>query len=1032
MKYCWSLFCVTVFVGLLLAQDNEEFRATWVITWEYIDAGQSVANNQATIRKILDQHAQAHLNAVLWQARQSGTAYYPSRYEPWGYYAGGKEPGFDPLAYAISEAHKRGMEFHAWFNVFACSSVEPGTPAAEHPEWVCLDQLDRPMTSSRALSPGLTSVRAYLTQVALEIVRNYDIDGLHLDYVRWNEYTSTMLQGQLGKMPSENRMLDGMISEAQIHEINTQSQSRYLWDVEHPYRSGIPSGFNNWEDWWRWSVTEFVRTLHDSIQAVKPWVRLSAAVLGKYNWSDWQGYGTVYQDGALWFNQGYVDQLTPMHYHWVTGPEFYNMLAGGGSMCWGTYLQEGINAGRLFSAGPGSYILSDRKLWNNHDQIVNKCREIPWVDGFQFFSYGSWNDQEYFPVAGNTIFPRWTKVRAAKLFSQALPQAPTLALQAIDSLNYHLTVAPPAAVKSPQRYAIYRSSDSDLDVATDEIIQLCFGDSTFQFVDHFSGLQDFNGAYYYFATTLDRFWNESLPSNAATSAPIPSFPPTIIATLPLANDTVNIATPFELTFSKTMNPATVEPAIMVTPPIIISQMIWSNGNKTLKILTSNRLRFATQYTFQLAATAQDVNGKLLDGNGDGRGGDAFGFNFHTLAKDVIGPKILASNPDYQAVTDSFRIEDVVSVVFDELVASTTLNQNSLALLQHENAVKFAWLHSIVDARSILTLQPSAALLPLTDYVVQLKSDITDTAGNSIGNTQVLKFHTASRSPVETKVIDDFTSPGDWKAPNFSGSTVGIIAAGCDFNYSVTQYLPATKVRKSAILRYKWDQAATEFLLREYLAGGKPRDVVFDTSYVLQCYVFGDNSHNLLRFCVDEAMGSNNWPNHEVSTWITIDWYGWRLLEWTLADPTQVGTWIGNGKLDGTGYRIDSYQLTHVPGAAISGTIFFDDFRVVKKAARPSLVADTTPWMPSQFQLFQNYPNPFNPGTQISFEIPRPGQVTLIVYDVLGRNIATLVNQVLAAGRHEAQFQADALPSGIYWYQLSSLDGIQTKSMLLLK
>ena len=120
--------------------------------------------------------------------RQSGTAYYDSDYEPWGYYAGYSDPGYDPLQYVIEQAHIRGIEVHAWFNVFSAASTAAGTPAAEHPDWVCRDGNGNPMTSHRALSPGLAAVREYTMDVAMEIVNNYDIDGIHLDYIRWNEF----------------------------------------------------------------------------------------------------------------------------------------------------------------------------------------------------------------------------------------------------------------------------------------------------------------------------------------------------------------------------------------------------------------------------------------------------------------------------------------------------------------------------------------------------------------------------------------------------------------------------------------------------------------------------------------------------------------------------------------------------------------------------------------------------------------------------------------------------------------------------
>ena len=155
----------------------------------------------------MDDHVDANMNAVIFQVRQGGTAYYESSYEPWGYYAGYQYPGYDPLAVAIEEAHSRGLELHAWFNVFQTSSTFSGTPAAENPEWVCRDQNGNSMSSYRSLSPGLEDVRKYTVNVAMEIVRNYDIDGLHLDYVRWNEHTNS--QRNNVTIEQELKRLDG-------------------------------------------------------------------------------------------------------------------------------------------------------------------------------------------------------------------------------------------------------------------------------------------------------------------------------------------------------------------------------------------------------------------------------------------------------------------------------------------------------------------------------------------------------------------------------------------------------------------------------------------------------------------------------------------------------------------------------------------------------------------------------------------------------------------------------------------------------
>ena len=498
----------TIFIVVLPGTGNEEFRSTWVITWNHIDRNKNPVQNMNTIRTIMDNHTAANMNAVIFQVRQSGTAYYESSQEPWGYYSGYQYPGYDPLEFAIEEAHKRGLELHAWFNVFQTSSTIAGTPVAEHPEWICRDQNGNVMTSYRSVSPGLKDVRDYTVDVAMEIVNNYDIDGLHLDYIRWNEHTNTAQRNISTEM--ELKRQDGFITPAELEQLNTNLSGRYLYDYLHPYSSGVPEGFDSWEKWWRWSVTEFVRTLHDSIQAVKPYVKLSAAVLGKYNWSGWQGYGTVYQDAALWYNEGYLDHIMPMHYHWTSSNGFLGMLEQDCPQCWKIFIQPGIASNRPFTSGPGSYVLEEYNAWNNHNDIVNACRGLEWVDGFQFFSYGTWRDQNYFTTAGNSFFSQKSKLQNWSE-SQNVLQKPILVMAAVDSFHNRLTVYP-VDLTEPAWFILYRSLDPETTPETAKILDIQFSDQAVSYTDQLSTM-DTSKVFIYFATIADRFWSESKPSN---------------------------------------------------------------------------------------------------------------------------------------------------------------------------------------------------------------------------------------------------------------------------------------------------------------------------------------------------------------------------------------------------------------------------------------------------------------------------------------------------------------------------------------
>ncbi len=1031
------LFPLLLFNNSIAQQNNNEFRANWVITWEYISSSGTVDQKKAKIRQILDEHVAGNFNSVLWQVRQSGTAYYNSSYEPWGSYAGGSYPGFDPLAYAVEEAHKRGLELHAWFNVFSAGSTVQGAPAQQHPEWICRDRDGNPMTSSIALSPGMPAVRDYTKKVAMEIVRNYDIDGFHLDYIRWNEYTSSEKSKQFEALQQEKKLLDGEITDEQIDELKENMAGRYLYDVEHPYSAGVPSGFSSWEEWWRWSVTEFVKTLHDSIQSVKPYVRLSVAALGKYNWSGWNGYSIVYQDAALWFNQGYIEQIAGMHYHWTTGSGFYGMLTGACPQCWGQFIQPGINAKRYFTVGPPSYILSDNNLWNNHVEIVNSCRTVNWVDGFQFFSYGSWKDRNYWNEAAATFFKKKTKIRDANLHLDTIPASPQISIQKIDSLNYRLTITPDASTNINQWFAVYRSTDDNFNLNTDEIIAIKFGNSSFIIDETFNGTQDFNGKYRYTATMLDRYWNESLISNIVVTDFIPSYAPKVITSTPSQGDSVSVSTQVKLNFSKTMNTSSFNNTVRFNPPISISNIAFSNGNKTISITTASNFNFQTNYTLTVDSTVSDVNGKMLDGNGDGIPGDSYHLQFTTVSQDLSGPIVTQTFPDSINSSGSFDVDGVVTVLFDELINSATVNHNNVILKTDATQISKDMQLRTIGNQSIISIKTQQPLTNDLQYSLTLKKNITDAAGNQMLNDKEIFFTTSDLFYSQRTIIDDFSTEGFWEQPEYSGSTVGIVDSGTSSGYSTTYFLPATTPAKGFFIQYQWNPLATTKLLREYLSGGTPRNVVFDTSYVLQVYVWGDGSGNKFRFAIDEGDGTA-WPNHEVSKWIVIDWYGWRLVEWNLKDPNSVGTWIGNGVLDFPKYRIDSFQMTDAPGSSVYGRIYVDNLRLAKKTI-VSGIEDEEQIQPNDFLLYQNYPNPFNPSTKISWQIPaslNPSKggtlVTLKVFDILGNEVVTLFNNEQSAGVYEIEFDARRLSSGIYFYKLTAENFTQTRKMVLMR
>jgi len=264
-----------------------EFRGIWVTRWNY--------DSVADIQQIMTNAANAHFNAVLFQVRGRADAFYQSDYEPWAAELTGtlgQDPGWDPLATAVTEAHARGLELHAWVNVFPCWSGLVPPPHCQpehiynaHPEWLQADSSGVPMPLNDgyvAISPGNLEVHDHLMNVFADIVSKYDIDGLHYDYIRY-------------------------AGSAYSHD--AVSEYRFIHDN--------PQGLG-WADWQRSQINILVARAYQQLLAQNPDLKITAAVWGIYRnywgWPASQGYFDYYQDSQYWAQMGIIDALCPMIY----------------------------------------------------------------------------------------------------------------------------------------------------------------------------------------------------------------------------------------------------------------------------------------------------------------------------------------------------------------------------------------------------------------------------------------------------------------------------------------------------------------------------------------------------------------------------------------------------------------------------------------------------------------------------------------------------------------------------------------------
>jgi len=278
-----------------------ETRAVWLTTiggldWpriQAIDARSRERQKQELIR-ILDQYQRANINTVIFQTRVRAALLYPSKIEPWELSltgVAGKDPGYDPLAFCIDECHKRGMELHAWV---VCIPI--GTKERQAKYGAASLTKKRPELVKTAkggemfMIPGKPETADYIASICKEIVENYDVDGISLDYIRYPE-------------------------------------SIYNFSDENLYPC---SSSQSKADWKRENITRIVRRVHDVVKPIKPWVKLSSSPIGKYKDTSrysaggWNGYNAVWQDPILWLKEDWQDLLFPMMY--FTGNNYYPFL----------------------------------------------------------------------------------------------------------------------------------------------------------------------------------------------------------------------------------------------------------------------------------------------------------------------------------------------------------------------------------------------------------------------------------------------------------------------------------------------------------------------------------------------------------------------------------------------------------------------------------------------------------------------------------------------------------------------------------
>lgn len=439
-----------------------EVRAVWLTTiggidWphSYAQSERSAEKQKEELRAILDRLQKANINTVLLQTRIRATTIYPSQYEPWdGCLSGfpGKSPGYDALQFAIDECHKRGMEVHAWvvtipvgkWNSYGCRQLRKRFP-----------RLIKRIDQDGYMDPEATQTGCYLAEMCREIVQRYDVDGIHLDYIRYPE----------------------------------------TWK----FRIG--------KDQARGNITRIVEKIHQAVKKEKPWVKMSCSPIGKFDdlsryWSHgWNAYTKVAQDAQAWLKDGLMDELFPMMY--FRGDQFFPF-----AIDWKEH-----SYGKIIAPGLGIYFLDPKEgKWNISD-ITSELYHLRNIgEGHAFFRNKFLLDNHQgvydFVTAHFNRYP--ALVPPMTWESNKRPQQPvtlcieenegTTTLKWDNSLQYE----DGTAIKTPTIYNnVYASKEYPVDVH--DARNLILTRTTRRQLTTRTG----NTPTYYAVTTTDGFGNES-------------------------------------------------------------------------------------------------------------------------------------------------------------------------------------------------------------------------------------------------------------------------------------------------------------------------------------------------------------------------------------------------------------------------------------------------------------------------------------------------------------------------------------------
>lgn len=473
------LGCLLLLTTISQSQIKRETRAVWLSTNFKLDWPPPTfdeGEQKSALIEIFDNLQKKNINTVYFQVRSNATLFYTSAIEPFTPYLTGKTnvpPSYDPLKFAIAEAHKRGLEIHAWFNVVRCFSGSDAEISNyenhiinKHKDWVYKKWTDG--KPAFWLDPGKPEVREYLKNLIVEVVQKYEVDGIHLDFIRYP--------------------VGGI-----------EDDETFRTYGNNPDKA----------DWRRENINSIVRSVYRESKKANPKVKIGATPVGIYKNTKivkgLQGYHDVYQDAQGWLKEGIVDYIVPqIYWDFENNPKF-DVVA-----------KDWLNnsSGRNVILGIASYRDDIKK---ETEKMISLSRKEG-AAGIAFFRYTNIKNEKFYSFE-EIAFPS-----GMEWVDNIYPNPPiNLKSSTIDEGKYQLNWSLPEIKNGGSdinHFSIYSLPENNSLFINAELFYLSHSLNTSL---TFSITQPQRINYYFSIKSVDKLWNESSSSSNIVQLTIPEL-----------------------------------------------------------------------------------------------------------------------------------------------------------------------------------------------------------------------------------------------------------------------------------------------------------------------------------------------------------------------------------------------------------------------------------------------------------------------------------------------------------------------------